>query len=142
MLRLSAGLVSLCLGAAAQAQDVAPRVPAGEAAAVRALASPVAASAESLARGRSLYEGKGFCAACHGRDGRGLGPDVDVSKLRGALPRDFTGAAWQAARTDGELYWAVANGVPGTAMAAFVPGVLSAEEAWLVVLTVRSFAGS
>ena len=63
---------------------------------------------------------------------------MDTSKLRGALPRDFSDTAWQAARADGELYWVLSNGVPGTAMAAFVPAVLSAEEAWQVLLYVRS----
>jgi len=134
-----AGVAALLLGAVAHAgADLAPRVPAAEGAAARALANPLGASSEQLARGRALYAGKGFCAACHGPSGQGLGSDVDTSKLRGALPRDFTDAAWQAARRDGELYWVLANGVPGTAMAAFVPSVLSAEEGWQVLLYVRS----
>jgi mono/diheme cytochrome c family protein len=134
-------LAALALAAAAHAQDdLAPRVPAAELAAARVLASPLAAGAENLARGRALYTGKGFCSACHGADGRGFGADIDPSRLRGALPRDFTNAAWQRARTDGELYWVIAHGVPGTAMASFVPSVLSSEEAWAVLLYVRSFA--
>ncbi len=136
---LGAG-TALLLGAAAHAEtDLTPRVPAAEVAAARSVANPLAASAEQLARGRTLYQGKGFCAACHGLDGTGLGDDVDTSKLRGALPRDFSDGAWQAARSDGELFWVLEHGLPGTAMAAFVPGVLSREEAWQVLLYVRSF---
>jgi mono/diheme cytochrome c family protein len=55
------------------------------------------------------------------------------------LPRDFTDQDWQAARTDGELFWILKNGSKGTAMAKFIPLVLTEEEAWQVLLYVRSF---
>jgi mono/diheme cytochrome c family protein len=114
-----------------------PRAPAEALDAVRARKSPLAPTPENVARGRALYLGKGFCAVCHGRDGRGFGPDVDRSRITGVLPRDFGDRDWQSVRTDGEIHWAIANGIPGTAMASFVPGVLSDEEAWLVVLWLR-----
>jgi mono/diheme cytochrome c family protein len=133
------GLAAVLLGpCAAASADLAPRVPLAALEDARRLANPLPASAANLARGRALYAGKGFCAACHGRDGRGLGADVDTTRLRGALPRDFTNAAWQAARSDGELFWVLRHGVAETAMASFVPLVLSEEEAWLVVLYVRA----
>jgi mono/diheme cytochrome c family protein len=94
----------------------------------------------NLGRGRALYLDKGFCAVCHGRDGHGFGPDVDRTRLRGVLPRDFSDPDWQAVRSDGEIHWVIANGVSGTAMAPFVPGVLSPDEAWLVVLWLRTRA--
>jgi mono/diheme cytochrome c family protein len=115
-----------------------PRAPGERLAELRVQHNPFAPTPENLARGRELYLGKGFCAVCHGRDGRGFGPDVDRSRLRGVLPRDFSNPDWQAVRTDGEIHWVIANGVSGTAMAPFVPGVLSAEEAWLVVLWLRA----
>ena len=59
--------------------------------------------------------------------------------LRGMLPRNFTDKSWQAVRTDGELMWILKNGSLGTAMASFVPLVLTEEEAWHVILYVRSF---
>jgi mono/diheme cytochrome c family protein len=88
---------------------------------------------------RVLYEGKAFCLTCHGRDGRGLG---NIPGLRGALPRDFTDKAWQVTRTDGELFWILKNGSPGTDMASFVPLVLTEEEAWQVLAYIRSFHGA
>ncbi len=130
-------LVSLGAGAQERA-DLAPRVPAAALAAARRLANPVPATSENLAKGKVLYLGRGFCATCHGRDGRGLGPDVDTAALRGALPRDFTDPAWQRARSDGELLWILHEGSPGTAMAPFVPRVLSEREAWQVLLYVRA----
>jgi hypothetical protein len=40
---------------------------------------------------------------------------------------------------DGELLWILKNGSPGTAMVSFIPQVLSEDEAWHVILYVRSF---
>ncbi len=45
-----------------------------------------------------------FCATCHGKDGRGFGRDIDPSSVEYPFPRDFTKAACQEARTDGELF--------------------------------------
>jgi hypothetical protein len=62
-----------------------------------------------------------------------------IPGLVGRLPRNFTDKAWQAARTDGELMWILKNGSPGTDMASFIPLILTEEEAWYVLLYVRSF---
>jgi mono/diheme cytochrome c family protein len=59
--------------------------------------------------------------------------------LVGKLPRNFTDKAWQAKRKDGELLWILKNGSIGTAMASFIPLILTEEEAWQVILYVRSF---
>ena len=83
-----------------------------------------------------MFHGKAFCATCHGLDGKGLG---NIPGLRGKLPRNFTDKAWQTARSDGELLWILKNGSPGTDMASFIPLVLTEEEAWHVLLYVRSF---
>lgn len=113
-----------------------PRVPADQIEQAKKWKNPFAPSAENIAKGEKIFHGKAFCATCHGRDGKGLG---NIPGLRGKLPRDFTDTAWQAARTDGELFWILKNGSPGTDMAPFVPLVLSEEEAWQVLLYVRSF---
>lgn len=114
-----------------------PRVPVDQIATARAGASPLPATPEMVEKGKALFHGKAFCVACHGRDGKGLGTDLD---LKGPLPRNFTDKAWQKARTDGELMWILQNGSPGTDMAPFIPLVLTEEEAWQVLLYVRSFA--
>jgi mono/diheme cytochrome c family protein len=106
--------------------------------AARAMQNPLPMSLELIERGKALYHGKAFCVACHGRDGKGLGPGLD---LKGPLPRDFTDKAWQSARTDGELFWILKNGSPGTDMAPFIPLILNEEEAWQVLTYIRSFNG-
>jgi mono/diheme cytochrome c family protein len=115
-----------------------PRVPPEEFAAARAITNPFAATPEQIQKGNAIFHGKGFCAACHGRDGKGLGEGLE---LKGPLPRDFTDREWQAARADGELLWILKNGSQGTAMAPFIPLVLTEDEAWQVLLYVRSLGG-
>ena len=117
------------------AEVLRPRVPAHLIEEARGWTNPLEATEANVAKGKAIFLGKAFCATCHGRDGRGLG---DVQGLRGNLPRNFTDQIWQAARTDGELFWILKNGSPGTDMAPFIPLVLTEEEAWQVLLFVRS----
>ncbi|GJL58762.1 MAG: hypothetical protein NPIRA03_16190 [Nitrospirales bacterium] len=101
--------------------------------------NPFPSTPENIEKGKHIFHGKAFCVTCHGPEGKGLG---DIPGLRGRLPRNFTDKTWQAARTDGELFWILQNGSPGTDMASFIPLVLTEEEAWLVILYVRSFGNS
>jgi mono/diheme cytochrome c family protein len=123
---------------AADAQALRPRVPPEHIAEARAVRNPLQPTPDLLEKGKALFEGKAFCKACHGADGKGLPKELE---LKGPLPRNFTDKKWQAARTDGELFWILKNGSPGTDMAPFVPLVLTEEEAWQVLLYVRSFNG-
>jgi len=121
-------------------QDVLrPRVPEDQIEAARAVRNPLPVTPEMIEKGNGLFHGKAFCMTCHGRDGKGLGGDIDRSTFQGPLPRDFTDRDWQATRTDGELMWILKNGSPGTAMAPFIPLILTEEEAWQVLRYVRSF---
>jgi mono/diheme cytochrome c family protein len=95
------------------------------------------ASAEIVAEGKRLFEGKGNCVVCHGMSGRGDGPAARMQRPH--PPRDFTDCAVQKAREDGELFWIIAHGSTGTGMPRFVPGMLTEEEAWKLVAYVRSF---
>jgi mono/diheme cytochrome c family protein len=109
---------------------------------VRTWKHPLPATEDTIEKGKKLFQGKAFCVTCHGRDGKGLGSDIEPGTLKGPLPRDFTDKDWQAARTDGELLWILKNGSKGTAMAPFIPLILTEEEAWQVLLYVRSFSQS
>lgn len=117
-----------------------PRVPRDQIETARTVTNPLPASDEMIANGKALFEGKAFCRACHGADGKGPGAGIEPGSLKGPLPRNFTDKRWQAGRTDGELFWILKNGSPGTDMAPFIPLVLTEEEAWQVLLYVRSFA--
>ena len=117
-----------------------PRVPADQIDQIKTWINPLPRTQETVEKGKQLFQGKAFCLTCHGRDGKGLGNDIEPGTLKGPLPRDFTDKEWQAARTDGELLWLLKNGSKGTAMAPFVPLILTEEEAWQVLLYVRSFS--
>ncbi len=121
---------------AANPQVLKQRVPQDQIAEARAWVNPLPATPENIEKGKKIFDGKAFCVTCHGRDGKGLGK---IPGLVGKLPRNFTDKAWQAMRSDGELMWILKNGSPGTDMASFIPLVLTEEEAWHVVLYVRSF---
>ena len=138
-LMVGALLITEGLTWAADQAIMRPRVPQGQIEAARVVTNLLPADEETIAKGKILYEGKGFCKVCHGPDGKGLGADIDPRTLKGPLPRNFTDKKWQAARTDGELFWILKNGSKGTAMASFIPLVLTEEEAWQVLRYVRSF---
>lgn len=117
-----------------------PRVPIDQIEEARTWANPLPATEDTIEKGKKLFHGKAFCVTCHGKDGKGFGGDIEPGTLKGPLPRNFTDKEWQAARSDGELFWILKNGSKGTAMAPFVPLILTEEEAWQVLRYVRSFA--
>ena len=121
---------------AANPQVLKPRVPPDQIAEARSWHNPFPTTPDNIEKGKKIFHGKAFCVTCHGRDGKGLGK---IPGLVGKLPRDFTDKIWQATRTDGELLWILKHGSPGTDMASFIPLVLTEEEAWHVLLYVRSF---
>ena len=133
---ISLSILGSQLGLAADQAVLVPRVPADQIETAKTWTNPISNTPENTEKGKQLFHGKAFCVTCHGKDGKGLG---NIPGLRGKLPRNFTDKAWQAARTDGELFWILQNGSPGTDMASFVPLVLTEEEAWHVVLYIRSF---
>lgn len=116
------------------------RVPADQIEEARSWKNPLPATGETIEKGKTLFHGKAFCVTCHGKDGKGFGGDIEPGTLKGPLPRNFTDREWQAVRTDGELFWILKNGSKGTAMASFVPRILTEEEAWQVLRYVRTFA--
>jgi mono/diheme cytochrome c family protein len=116
-----------------------PRVPASKIEQAKALKAPFGdakgASPEVVAEGRKLFETKA-CIHCHGATGKGNG--AAASKLSNHPPRDFTDCKWHDKRTDGELYWVLDHGVPGTGMVDQVPHHLSEAQAWKVVAYLRT----
>ncbi len=94
-------------------------------------------SPDIVAEGKKLYEGKGNCVLCHGISGKGDGPAAHMHEPH--LPRNFTDCAFQKEREDGELFWIIKNGSPGTGMQRLIPTMLTEEEGWKIVAYIRSF---
>ena len=117
-------------------QIMKPRVPAGKLDEARALTSPLPPSTDIVAKGKAIYEGKGTCYNCHGNTGRGDGPGgLSLSPP----PRNFWHHGMWRHRTEGEIFWVIKYGSPGTGMIPF-GGLLTDEEIWMVMQYEQSFA--
>lgn len=132
---ICAVVLAATVAVAAERDPLRPRVPEGKLAEARGMVNPVPSSAESIARGDTVFRGVGSCNVCHGEEGDGTG--IGASGLDPG-PRDLTNAKWHKARTDGELMWVLRHGSPGTAMITVVPGLISEEDGWHVINFIRS----
>jgi mono/diheme cytochrome c family protein len=97
------------------------------------------ATPAAVARGRTLYTAG--CAACHGPEGRGDGPQVkDMKDERDRIcrPRDLANGRFKGGNTPERLYLRLAVGMPGTPMPACA--TLKPNEICDLVHYVRSLA--
>ena len=90
--------------------------------------TPLSSSAGAIKAGKELFLKTAqpvACVMCHGEQGDGKG-------LMGAAlvppPRNFTCGAMMKDIPDGQLFWIIKNGSPGTGMMAF--GGLPDEQVW------------
>lgn len=134
-------LLAVVLLSGASRPPAEDRVPEAHSEKAKALHAPFGdtrtAAADVVAAGKALYEGKGQCTLCHGTSGKGDGPASHMQANH--PPRNFTDCAFQKEREDGELFWIIKYGSPGTGMQALIPHMLSEEEGWKVVAYVRTF---
>ena len=131
------GLLSSCM----KHDPLAPKVPPHKMEEARGLKAPFGEAKNAppaiVAEGKRLFEGKGACTHCHGEEGKGDGPAG--SKLYQHPAADFSNCKMHELRTDGELFWTMDHGVPGTAMVDMVhSGKLKEIEAWKIVAYLRS----
>lgn len=75
------------------------------------------------------------CKVCHGITGDGLGILFHRVKPK---PRNFTCVHTMDNLSDGQLFWVIKNGSPGTAMPSF--SYLADEQVWQLILYLRSFS--
>jgi len=94
------------------------------------------APSEVVEAGKKIYEGQGRCITCHGKNGKGDGPAANLHK---PAPRDFTDCEFQKHREDGELFWTIKHGSPGTGMQAMIPNMVTEEQGWQLIAYLRSF---
>lgn len=113
-----------------------PRIPLDQIEKARALTNPLELSSETVERGKTLYEGKGTCLNCHGAQGNGKGAGA---KGLNPPPRNFNHTGFWRHRTEGEIFWVIKHGSPGTAMIPF-GGLLTDEEIWTIIRYEQTFS--
>ncbi|RFC32881.1 MAG: Cytochrome c [Candidatus Nitrotoga sp. SPKER] len=103
-----------------------------------AMTNPLAASAEVIQAGKTLFQKSAkpaACAMCHGEKGDGKG-------IMGAAlvppPRNFTCNVMMKNIPDGQLFWIIKNGSSGTGMMSFAG--LSDDKVWQLIQYIRSLA--
>ncbi len=102
----------------------------------------VFSKANRIGKGRTIY--KHMCIYCHGADGNGGGK---ATAYLFPWPRDFRSGIFKYRSTpsgslplDKDIYRTIKNGVPGTAMPAWVDS-LTDEEIWSVIEYIKTFSG-
>lgn len=105
---------------------------------LRSTPNPLSEERKHIKAGGALYQqdAQPRCAMCHGREGDGRGP---LSAQFDPRPRNFACAETVNGIPDGQLFWIVKNGSPGTAMPPF-GNKLSDEQIWQIVLYLRQLA--
>jgi mono/diheme cytochrome c family protein len=98
--------------------------------------NPLPASPGTINAGKTLFLKTAqpvACAMCHGDQGDGKG-------LMGAAlapaPRNFTCGAMMNELADGQLFWVIKNGSPGTGMMSFQ--AMPDEQVWQLIHYIRS----
>ena len=100
--------------------------------------NPLATGAQDSAAARRIFMGRGnsiSCATCHGEKGDGRGEMSDQFNPR---PRNFTCALTIDGVPDGQLFWIIRFGSPGTSMPPHRE--LSDEQVWQLVAYLRHLA--
>jgi high-affinity iron transporter len=91
------------------------------------------ASQEARQRGRELY--LEHCVLCHGQEADGRG--VRHASLK-PPPKDYADLAWRQTTSPRKVYYAISEGIQGTAMPAW--DVLDDEQRWALTAYVLSVA--
>jgi mono/diheme cytochrome c family protein len=97
--------------------------------------NPLQPTAASIRAGERLYAEKNSCAMCHGSKGDGKGP---LASQFDPPPRNFACAKTITGIPDGQLFWIVRFGSPGTSMPEHPE--YSDDQIWQIILHLRRLA--
>src|SRR3989304_2149983 len=130
------GAESVFAAAGVELEPCKARVPADQLAEAKAMKSPLPSNPANVAEGKAIYEGKGTCFTCHNLGGKG---DGDAGKALDPGPRNLPNPKFHQLKQDGEMFWVIKNGSPGTGMIpAVTTGILTEEEAWKAIMYERT----
>ena len=99
--------------------------------------NPLKVTAKRLKKGEVLYMAKAQpmqCLHCHGARGDGTG---ELGLQANPPARNFTCAETMKNVSDGQIFWAIKNGIEGTAMPAYSD--FADWQIWVLIHYVRQF---
>jgi mono/diheme cytochrome c family protein len=99
--------------------------------------NPFESNSENFIKGESLFQWTAEpnpCKVCHGPVGNGMGM---MAQGLSPMPRNFTCSQTMKEVSDGQMFWIIKNGSPGTGMPAYK--FLSDDEIWKLILYIRHF---
>ncbi len=102
------------------------------------MTNPLNPTPKNLQAGEALFKIDAqptACKVCHGFGGDGMGV---IFEQLSPKPRNFTCYYTMDDIPDGQIYWIIKNGSPGTPMPSF--GALSDKQVWQLVLYIRQFS--
>lgn len=100
--------------------------------------NPLEKTPQNVLAGKTLFQfdaKPSTCRICHGISGDGLGIMFHRVDKK---PRNFTCYQTMEDLPDGQLFWIIKNGSPGTAMPSF--NYLDDDQVWQLILYLRSFS--
>jgi hypothetical protein len=101
------------------------------------LTNPLTVTAKRVEKGRKVYQSQSSplqCIHCHGLKGDGTG---HMGLEANPPARNFTCAETMKSLSDGQMFWVIKNGIPGTAMPAYSD--LADWKIWVLIQYIRSF---
>ena len=96
-------------------------------------ANPIASSPDVIAKGKKIYADK--CEKCHGKSGKGDGPDADPDHM----PDDLSDPARASRNPDGVMFYKIWNGRKSPKMPAQKTEGLAKDDVWTVIHYVKTF---
>ena len=102
------------------------------------LKNPLMPRSENLFAGESLFLTDAqptACKVCHGSIGNGMGM---MAPGLNPPPRNFTCIETMKKVSDGQMFWVIKHGLPGTGMPAFKS--LKDDQIWQIILYLRTLA--
>jgi mono/diheme cytochrome c family protein len=95
--------------------------------------NPIPVSADVIAKGQKIYEKS--CQKCHGKSGKGDGPDADPDEM----PEDLSDPARAKRNPDGVMFHKIWNGRKSPKMPGVKTEGFSKEDVWTVIHFVKTF---
>ena len=104
----------------------------------RKMKNPLEASQANVQAGKTLFHETAMplaCKQCHGENGDGNGP---MGAALNPHPRNFTCGETMQDISDGQMFWIIKNGSPGTGMMAFTG--MPDNQIWQLIQYIRTLA--